>query len=173
MKQGKLVAVLLVGLPFIFTLAYGADIESSKKVDKDDMMAGESAPRTAYELRVKGSGRAAILEQLEKKIKASEEILKAGECTEARRGKTKTGASLVAYSCVKPNAQTDDFFRSLLTVKGTEDCKKGAPPMTLHTYSYALPPGCKLWYCCGVTTAVPCLIVNPSKPCTSCSSYTY
>lgn len=173
MKKGNWVNLCLMAvLSLSMGLAYSAESEAPKKGDAD-ATGGEPMVRTAYEIKIKGAARKLVLEQIDQKLKANEELLKSGECTEAKRGKTRAGGGLLTYNCQKPSAQTDDFFRALLSIRATEDCKKGAPPMTLTTYSYSLPPGCKIYYCCSIVSAVPCLIINPTKPCTACSNYTY
>lgn len=171
MNKGKLLGLLIAATAFT-TLTYAAENNAAKKGDKDDM-AGEVSVVTAYELKTKKTARHSILEQVEMKLKENAELLKGAECVEAKKGRTAKGGRILSYSCLKPTAQTDEFFRSLLALAPTEDCRKGAPPMTMTAYSYSLPSNCKLWYCCGVTSAVPCLKINPTKPCTSCADAVY
>ncbi len=172
MTKRKLFGVLLAASAFTSLTALGAENVADKKAAKEEMT-GEVSVITAYELKTKKTARAEIYKQVEAKLKESAELLKSAECVEAKKGRTKKGGHLLTYTCNKPSAQTDDLFRSILALVPTEDCRKGAPPMTMTAYSYSLPSNCKLYYCCGVESAVPCLKINPTKPCTSCADVVY
>lgn len=158
--------------------AYAVD-DSSGKMD----CIGDATVRTAYELRIVGGENKEVLAQLQKIFKENAAVLKDGEC-EPVKFKYEKGAPALSFSCDKPSAKTDDFFRSLLLVKAPAKAKYSAtaentagapaaptPALKLTTSSLLLPSTCVLEYCCGIAQAEACKKSNRTKPCTVCPTY--
>lgn len=147
---------------------------------------GDVTVRTAYALRAIGPGHQEVIYSLKKKIKENMEILDEGVCVEreVRKGR---GAPAINFSCDKPSAKTDDFFRSLVADASTQKLVDASPqkvvdaPMlaqatsaqsvSLTTHTLALPSYCTLAYCCGVSQAESCRRNNITKPCSVCPTY--
>ncbi len=156
---------IFTGACIALVAAFSSTYAASGSATADKIQpTGDLSIRTGYELRVIGTEKNETLNLLEKKINENGEILKQGACERVKIKKGK-GAPSISIGCDKPNAKTDDFFRSLLLDASTE--KSGQGP-TLRTYSLALPSTCKLEYCCGVSQLESCKKINPTKPCTVC-----
>lgn len=174
MKHWKINGYILFALLATQTLAHAADTAvPNEQSDKGaaSHSHGDTSVRTAYELRIRGADKPKLLESVAQKIKEGSDLLRTGECTELKPGKAKKLTPTLSYNCNKPSAATDDFFRSLVSLQVSDDCTKASPPISLRSYSTALTSNCTYSYCCGVAQAVPCLIINRTKPCTNCSMY--
>ena len=172
MKHWKISGYVLFALLGTQAPAHAADtLAPNKQSDTGTESHRDASVRTAYELRIKAADKPKLLDRVAQKIKESSDLLQIGECRELKLGHAKKDAPTLSYNCDKPSAATDDFFRSLVSLQVSDDCTKVSPPISLRTYSAVLTSKCTFAYCCGPGNAVPCQIVNRTKPCPDCRSY--
>lgn len=128
---------------------------------------GTATVQTVYELHVGSKDKSTFAETIAQKVKDADEILRQGDCAIEKPSRKQKVRPLVSYSCKKPSAETDNFFRSIVAVTGNGGCALNAGDITLRAYSASLSSTCQLRYCCsGLGYPVQCNLLN--RPCNGC-----
>ncbi len=161
-----------IGAVLFFMLSTQSYVHAADKV-VDSHASGKPAEspeaatvQTVYELHVSAKDKSKFLETVTQKTKDADEILRKGECELEKPSSKQKVRPLISFSCKNPNAETDNFFRSIISLTGKGGCARNAGDISLRTYS-ALLSTCKLKYCCtGLGYPVQCSILN--QPCNGC-----
>lgn len=170
MKNWKTLSTAWLFVLSAHSLVYAAD-KSANSVDplKPAETHEVGTIQTVYELHTGAKNKSTFLETLSQKIKEADEILRKSECEIVHPSKKQKVHPMMSYSCKKPSAETDNFFRSLIAVTGNGGCARNAGDITLRAYSASLLSTCQLRYCCYLQPH-PVQCDTLYQPCNGCGN---
>ena len=155
MKHWKILSRVLLLVVSAHSLVYAADKSANSSNPTKSETHEVGTIQTVYELHTGAKNKSLFVETMSQKIKEADEMLRKGECEIVLPTRHQKVHPLMSYSCKKPSAETDNFFRSLIAVTGNGGCARNAGDINLRTHSASLMSNCSLKYDCCTLTSLP------------------